>query len=97
MTKNEILKTLKIIKTDFKNTGIDIIGIFGSVAKDTATKNSDIDILYDTIKGIENLHDKKLLLKEKLENVFGTKVDLASRKYLKSYVKDEIMKELIYV
>lgn len=97
MNKNEILVTLKNIKSDYSSLGIDIIGIFGSVAKGNATEQSDIDILYDTKKGIENLYEKKQILREKLENTLGIKVDLASRKYLKPYIKNEVMKDLIYV
>lgn len=97
MTKKEILVTLKNIKSDYSDLGIDIIGIFGSVAKGNATEKSDLDILYDTQKGIENLYEKKQILRKKIETTFGVKVDLASRKYLKPYIKDEIMKDLIYV
>lgn len=93
----EILEILRNVKEEYKDSGIDIIGVFGSVAKQTNTTNSDIDILYDTQKGVQNLHDKKQTLKNKLQNLFHTKVDLASKKYIKPYVKNEIMKDLIYV
>ena len=88
---NTILDYLKEHKKEYTEIGIDIIGVFGSYAKSTNTKDSDIDILYDTKKGIEGLHDKKL------EATFNTKVDLASKKYLKPYVKNEIMKDLKYL
>ncbi len=92
-----IINYLKEHKNEYTDMGIDIIGIFGSYAKDTNSRNSDIDILYDTKQGITNLYEKKQLLKEELEKVFNTRIDLASKKYLKSYAKDEILEDLVYV
>jgi len=97
LKKEFILEKLKQLKNKYNKEGFYILGIFGSYAKDTANNQSDIDILYSTQKGIENLYDKKQKLKQELQKIFHTKVDLASEKYLKSYVKDIIMKELIYV
>ncbi|MEA2073219.1 MAG: nucleotidyltransferase domain-containing protein [Campylobacterota bacterium] len=78
-------------------TGIEIVGLFGSVARDENRDDSDIDILYKTKQGIENLYDKKLTLKEELQTLFKAKVDLANEKYLKPYAKSSIMKDLVYV
>lgn len=97
LEKNEILSKLKQLKPIYEKEGLILIGLFGSYAKSNNTHNSDIDILYDTKKGITNLYDKKQLIKRSLEKIFNTKIDLASKKYLKPYVKDEIMKDLIYV
>lgn len=97
LEKNEIILKLKQLKPTYEKEGLILIGIFGSYAKSNNTQNSDIDILYDTKKGITNLYDKKQLVKQSLEKTFKTKIDLASKKYLKPYVRDEIMKDLIYV
>jgi len=97
LDNSTIINYLKEHKKEYTAMGIDIIGIFGSYAKQTNSKNSDIDILYDTKQGITNLYEKKQTLKEELEKVFNTKIDLASKKYLKPYVKQEILKDLIYV
>jgi predicted nucleotidyltransferase len=92
-----ILKKLSQIKNKYLNIGIEILGIFGSFARDEATKNSDIDILYTTKKGVKDLYDKKQKLKQELKNIFNLNIDLASAKYLKPYAKDIIMKDLLYV
>jgi len=97
LEKNEILSKLKQLKPTYEKEGLILIGLFGSYAKSNNTKYSDIDILYDTKQGITNLYDKKQFIKKSLEKIFNTKIDLASKKYLKPYVKDEIMKDLIYV
>jgi len=97
LEKNEILSKLKQLKPTYEKERLILIGFFGSYAKSNNTKYSDIDILYDTKQGITNLYYKKQFIKKSLEKIFNTKIDLASKKYLKPYVKDEIMKDLIYV
>ena len=92
-----IINYLKQHKKQYSDMGIEIIGIFGSYARSTNSDTSDIDILYDTKKGVSNLYDKKQTLKQNLEQAFDTRIDLASKKYLKPYAKDEILKDLVYV
>ena len=46
MNKNEILNKLKELKPIYQNEGLEILGVFGSYAKETNTKYSDIDIAY---------------------------------------------------
>ena len=68
------------------------IGIFGSVARDENTENSDIDILYqlkETV-GLFNIVRMKDSLEEKLEK----KVDLVSEKYIHPELKPHIFNDL---
>ena len=44
--KNEILITLKELQPTYEKEGVVILGLFGSYARDTQTKFSDIDIAY---------------------------------------------------
>lgn len=97
-TKNEILNYLKEHKNEFeKKFGISKIGLFGSFARDEATNSSDIDILVEIKNDTIDIHEKKLQLKELIEKAFNKKVDIAREKYLKKFVKDEILKEVCYV
>jgi len=49
MKKEDIIKLLKTvrIKNIFKRSGVAHLRLFGSHAKDTAHKESDIDLLYE--------------------------------------------------
>jgi predicted nucleotidyltransferase len=64
------------------------IALFGSTAKETMHKNSDIDFLVQFSDEIEllNYADNYFSLLEKLENLMGRKIDLVSRKSLKNPV-----------
>ena len=46
MKKEEILHKLKEIKPLYEKEGLEILGLFGSYAKDTQNEFSDIDIAY---------------------------------------------------
>jgi len=97
-TKKEILDFLTNHK-DFlkKRYHLSKIALFGSFAKDTYTKSSDVDILIEMDSNIENIHDIKSNLKSFLSKKFNRKVDIAREKYLKPYAKKYILKDAIYV
>ena len=68
------------------------IGIFGSVARDENTENSDIDILYQLKEsvGLFNI----VRMKDSLEEKLNKKVDLVSEKYIHPELKPYIMNDL---
>ncbi len=99
MNKNEILNKLKELKPIYQNEGLEILGVFGSYAKETNTKYSDIDIAY---KLDYDKFSKKYIggfskilrideIKDELKAIFKTEVDFVSDSNKK------IMKDLIYV
>ncbi|MDD5157791.1 nucleotidyltransferase domain-containing protein [Sulfurimonas sp.] len=82
--KSEILSTLKELKPIYEKEGLILLGLFGSYAKDTQTKFSDIDIAYklDYDKFSLKYRDgfSKLLridgIKNELQALFKTPIDL---------------------
>ncbi|MFZ4085825.1 MAG: nucleotidyltransferase family protein [Vampirovibrionia bacterium] len=69
------------------------IRVFGSVARKNFTKDSDIDFLV-------NFNPKTSLLdwcslRLDLEDLLGTRVDVASEKTLKSALKEKVLAEAI--
>lgn len=75
--------------------GVKSLGIFGSYVKGKEREDSDIDILIEFDKPIGIF--KFLEVEEYLSNVLGIKVDLVSMKGLKDEIKDNILREVIYV
>ncbi len=100
--KSNIISFLREIKEELVNDGISTVGLFGSFARDEANVYSDIDIAikkernylkkrtaydyFDEVSKIKNLIRKKF---HRNSDVF----DLDSN----SNMRDEIMKDLIYV
>ena len=93
-TKDSIINFLKQNKQIIQEKyDVNNIGLFGSFARDEATKDSDIDILVDMKSSFDNFFELKYFL----EDAFKTKVDLGKEKNLRLLVKEQIKKELIYV
>lgn len=67
------------------------LAIFGSIARDEATKTSDIDILvdFDTKKDLFGFIDLKFYL----EDLLNCNVDLVSRQALHPALKERILNE----
>ncbi len=75
--------------------GVIRIGIFGSVARQQNTDESDIDIVVELKNPTYSLICR---LKEQLQNLFGCQVDLLRlRDSLRPMLKSNIQKEAIYV
>lgn len=86
--------------SDFKQTsglkfGIIRIGIFGSVARQENTPESDIDIVVEVEKpSLSVMYE----LKEALKLLFGCEIDLIRfRESLRPLLKHNILNEAIYV
>lgn len=86
--------------TDFKAAfsqkyGIIKLGIFGSVARNENTENSDIDIVVEVQKPTLKLMYE---LKEALKTLFACEVDLVRfRDSLRPLFKSNILRDVIYV
>ena len=87
------LKTLKpILKERF---GIEEFAVFGSVAKGTDTIDSDVDIaiLKMNLKSGFDVINAQYYLKEQLNK----NIDIGSFKSMKTFIKNRIKKDFIYV
>lgn len=67
------------------------IGIFGSVSSGEAKEESDIEILVEFPKPV-GLRSKKYL-----SDLLGRKVDLVRENALKPLIKEEVLKQTIYL
>ncbi|MCL2328648.1 MAG: nucleotidyltransferase domain-containing protein [Bacteroidetes bacterium] len=75
--------------------GVERIGVFGSVARGEQKEDSDVDICVEMKKP-----DMFLLveLKEKLQNTFGSNVDVVRlRENMNPFLLNRIKKEALYV
>ncbi len=96
--KNEILEYLSENKKYFLNRyNIIKIGIFGSFARNEQTENSDIDILIMMSPDTKEIFEKRMALKELIENYFSRKVDVCHENAIKPIFKKMILKDAVYV
>ena len=78
--RNEALATLRAQREDLKRFGIKSLALFGSVARDEAGPESDLDLLLE-FDGPATF-DRYMGLKFYLEDLLGARVDLVMRKAL---------------
>ena len=94
--RNQIISYLKKFREEKTSKyHIERIGVFGSVAKKTATENSDLDIVVKLSK--QDLFDI-IGIKQDLEEDLNVSVDVVSyRKQMNAFLKRRIDEDAIYV
>lgn len=92
----EIKKKLSEHKKELKkNYKIKEIGIFGSYARGTQRKKSDVDVLVEFENDAETF-DNYMELKFFLERILKAKVDLVIKDSIKERIKGSILKSTLY-
>ena len=95
LAKNEIIEKLTKLKPFLKQEyNVKEIGLFGSFSDNKQDDESDIDILIELDKPIGW---KFFTLEKYLEEVFGRKVDLVTKKALKKPLKDKILNQTLFL
>ena len=96
LRRSEVLDILGRHKAEFADRyGITALGVFGSVARDEAGEESDVDIVYET--SAPNLF-RTVRMKRDLETLFRRRVDVVRwRERLNPRLKARIVREAVYV
>lgn len=95
MKRSETLQKLAAHRDELTQMGVKTLAVFGSVARDEAGPDSDVDIMVEfqgpaTFNGYMDL-------KFFLEDLLGCPVDLVTRKSIRSRLKTQIENEALYV
>lgn len=96
MTRDEIIHTLHQHQPDLaRRYGVQSLALFGSVARDEATAQSDVDLLveFDRPIGLFEL----FALQDELEALLGRSVDLGTPESLKPRIRRQVLDEAVYV
>jgi predicted nucleotidyltransferase len=95
-SRQDILASLKNLKQEVaQEYSVKTIGVFGSVARDEQTIQSDIDLLVEFSKPVGFVTFMRLenFLSERL----GKHVDLVTSDSLKPLIRQDVLSEVIYV
>jgi predicted nucleotidyltransferase len=94
-TRNDIIEKLKELKPLLKEDySVRKIGLFGSFSDNSFSEDSDIDILVEFERPIGW---KYFTLEIFLENIFGRKIDIVTKRALKEQIKDQVLKQVKYI
>ena len=93
MNRENVLRTLAEHKEEIRRLGVKSLAIFGSVSRNEATRESDVDVLveFSVPVGLFRFID----VKEYLESILGHKVDLVTPDALKHQLRPRILKEAV--
>lgn len=94
MDFKEIIVLLQAHQTDLRQHGVKELSIFGSVARGTASIDSDVDLLV-TFERPVGLFEF-IRLKRLLEEWLNCSVDLVTEDALRPELRDRILKEAIH-
>jgi len=95
MSRKSVLSLLKKHQTELRKLGVRSLALFGSVARDQAGPDSDVDLLVE-FSGIPNF-DRFMDVKIYLEDVLGSRVDLVMPQSVRPQMRPYIEQDLVYV
>ena len=93
MRRQEALVILHTHHETLKSFGVKSLALFGSVARDEARSDSDVDLLveFDRPVGLFTF----VRLKRYLEEILDTSVDLGTPDSLKPYLREPVLRESV--
>ncbi len=96
MNQRDVIQTIQHHRQELADVyAVQSLALFGSVARNEAGSASDVDLLVEFNRpvGLFGL----FALQDRLEELFGCKVDLGTPDSLKPRLRPAVMSELVYV
>ncbi len=95
MKREEALRVLAAHRDELRAMGVERLSLFGSVARDQAGDDSDVDVLVEFVPGTLIGIFEFLGVQEYLASVLGAEVDLATPASLHPRLRDAILREAV--
>ena len=87
MNRAEVIQVLKRHEAELKKLGVEHLFLFGSVARDDAKGDSDIDLFFDHEKGRLGLYEL-MDVKERAQEILGRSTDIMTRASLHPVLRE---------
>jgi len=95
MNREEALAQLRAHTDEIKRFRVESLGLFGSVARDEAGPDSDLDLIVE-FEGPAT-YDRYIGLKMLLEDLLGCRVDLVTSRAIKPRMRPSIERDTVRV
>ena len=96
MTKQELEKKLAVHRNELRKMGVVSLAVFGSVARNESTQQSDIDLLVDFDRDVGLFH--LFEIQHRLEEIIGVpKIDLIQKGAIHPALRERILSEAVNV
>jgi len=96
MKRADVIGVLKRHETELKKLGVEHLFLFGSVARDDARSDSDIDLFFDHKKGQLGLYEL-MDVKERTQRILGRHADIMTRASLHPALREKIEESALRV
>jgi predicted nucleotidyltransferase len=94
MTRAEFFDRIGTHRLELAQAGVCRLGVFGSVARNEAGPESDVDILVE-FEGVPNLLEFAAL-RERLTEILGRPVDFTTPRALRQHLRSRVLDEVRY-
>ena len=95
MRRTEVLELVRSHQIQLQKLGVISLDLFGSVARDQANSQSDVDILVELEESIGFFGFFRI--KHYLEDILECPIDLGTAEALKEHLREPILEEAIRV
>ena len=95
LTRESALLTLEENGRQLRRLGVEKIALYGSVARDEATPQSDVDVLVELADAFLTL-EGYMDLCFYLEDLFGCRVDVTTLRSIKPHMRDRVLADAVY-
>jgi len=95
MKRDEVLSLVAAHRKELERLGVKTLNLFGSVARDEARLDSDVDFLveFSIDAGLFDL----FRVQHYLEDLLGCKIDLGTEDALREHLREPVMKDVMRV
>lgn len=93
MDRDEALAILSQHREDIRSFGVDWLAVFGSVARNEAGPDSDVDILVEFSQPIGLFGFVRL--RRYLEQILGRSVDLATLDVIREPMRESVLRDAV--
>jgi predicted nucleotidyltransferase len=94
MTREEFFTRIAAHRLELARAGVCRLGVFGSVARNEAGPESDVDILVE-FEDVPDLYEFAAL-RERLAEILGRPVDLTTPQALRQHLRSRVLGEVRY-
>lgn len=95
MKRDEVMAILKAHQSKLQQLGVISLELFGSVARDEARPDSNVDVLVEISRPMGLF--RFIQIKHYLENVLGCRVDMGTAESLKAHLREPVTEDLVRV
>ena len=96
MNRTDVIIVLQRHEAELKKLGVEHLFLFGSVARDAANDDSDIDLFFDHAHGQLGLYEL-MDVKERTKEILGWRTDIMTRASLHPALRDKIEESALRV